>query len=288
MAEKPIIAIIYDFDKTLCDQDMQNYSFIPNLNMTPSEFWGEIGEFSKSENMEAILSYLYYMVKKSDEKGVPMTKEYLASLGKDIRLFPGVKEWFSRINHYAKEQGAIIEHYVVSSGIKPIICSTDIANEFKAVYACDFYYDENNKAVWPKMAINFTSKTQYLYKINKGILDETDQTEVNKKYKTKRIPFRNMIYIGDGLTDIPCMTMLKKEGGKSIGIYTSDNKERVQQFLVEDRINYVCPANYRENSYLDRTVKLIIKTACLVSELQALEEKQTLKAEEKLSQKEGE
>lgn len=288
MADKPIIAIIYDFDKTLCDQDMQNYSFIPNLNMTPQEFWGEIGEFSKSENMEAILSYLYYMVKKSEEKGVPMTKEYLSSLGKDIKLFPGVKDWFSRINHYAKEQGAIVEHYVVSSGIKPIICSTDIADEFKAVYACDFYYDENNKAVWPKMAINFTSKTQYLYKINKGILDETDQTEVNKKYKTKRIPFRNMIYIGDGLTDIPCMTMLKKEGGKSIGIYTASNKERVQQFLVEDRINYVCPANYRENSYLDRTVKLIIKSTCLVSELQALEEKQTLKAEEKLSQKEGE
>ena len=288
MADKPIIAIIYDFDKTLCDQDMQNYSFIPNLNMTPQEFWGEIGEFSKSENMEAILSYLYYMVKKSEEKGVPMTKEYLSSLGKDIKLFPGVKDWFSRINHYAKEQGAIVEHYVVSSGIKPIICSTDIADEFKAVYACDFYYDENNKAVWPKMAINFTSKTQYLYKINKGILDETDQTEVNKKYKTKRIPFRNMIYIGAGLTDIPCMTMLKKEGGKSIGIYTASNKERVQQFLVEDRINYVCPANYRENSYLDRTVKLIIKSTCLVSELQALEEKQTLKAEEKLSQKEGE
>ena len=288
MADKPIIAIIYDFDKTLCDQDMQNYSFIPNLNMTPQEFWGEIGEFSKSENMEAILSYLYYMVKKSDEKGVPMTREYLKSLGKDVNLFPGVKEWFSRINHYAKENGAIVEHYVVSSGIKDIICNTEIANEFKAVYACDFYYDENDKAVWPKMAINFTSKTQYLYKINKGILDETDSTEVNKKYKTKRIPFRNMIYIGDGLTDIPCMTMLKKEGGKSIGIYTSANKERVQQFLVEDRINYVCPANYRENSYLDRTVKLIIKSSCLVSELQALEEKQTLKAEEKLAQKEGE
>ena len=288
MAEKPIIAIIYDFDKTLCDQDMQNYSFIPNLNMTPQEFWGEIGEFSKSENMEAILSYLYYMVKKSDEKGVPMTREYLKSLGKDVNLFPGVNEWFTRINHYAKEHGAIVEHYVVSSGIKDIICNTEIANEFKAVYACDFYYDENDKAVWPKMAINFTSKTQYLYKINKGILDETDSTEVNKKYKTKRIPFRNMIYIGDGLTDIPCMTMLKKEGGKSIGIYTASNKERVQQFLVEDRINYVCPANYRENSYLDRTVKLIIKSACLVSELQALENKQTLKAEEKLSQKEGE
>ena len=286
--EKPVIALIYDFDKTLCDQDMQNYSFIPNLNMTPQEFWGEIGEFSKSENMEAILSYLYYMVKKSDEKGVPMTREYLRSLGKDVNLFPGVNEWFTRINHYAKEHGAIVEHYVVSSGIKDIICNTEIANEFKAVYACDYYYDENDKAVWPKMAINFTSKTQYLYKINKGILDETDSTEVNKKYKTKRIPFRNMIYIGDGLTDIPCMTMLKKEGGKSIGIYAPTQKKRVQQFLIDDRINYIAPANYRENSYLDRTVKLIIKSACLVSELQALENKQTLKAEEKLSQKEGE
>ena len=226
------------------------------------------------------------MVKKSEEKGVPMTKEYLSTLGKDINLFPGVKDWFHRINQYAKEQGAIIEHYVVSSGIKPIICSTEIANEFKAVYACDFYYDDEGKAVWPKIAINFTGKKQYLYKINKGILDETDQTEVNKKYKTKRIPFRNMIYIGDGLTDIPCMTMLKKEGGKSIGIYTASNKERVQQFLIEDRINYVCPANYRENSYLDRTVKLIIKTTCLISELAALEEKQTAKAEEKLLNKE--
>ena len=284
--EKPVIAIIYDFDKTLCDQDMQNYSFIPNLDMKPEEFWGEIGEFSKSENMEAILSYLYYMVKKSDEKGKPMTKEYLNTLGKDVNFYPGVKEWFDRINQYGKEQGAIIEHYIISSGIKPIINSTEIARHFKAVYACDFYYDENGRAVWPKMAINFTGKTQYLYKIRKGIMDETDQTEVNKKYKEKRIPFRNMIYIGDGLTDIPCMTMLKKEGGKSIGIYAPTQKKRVQQFLIDDRINYIAPANYRENSYLDRTVKLIIKTACLVSELEALEEKQTTKAEETLLHKE--
>ena len=220
-----------------------------------------------------------YRVSKED-------KEYLNTLGKDVNFYPGVKEWFDRINQYGKEHGAIIEHYIISSGIKPIINSTEIAKHFKAVYACDFYYDENGKAVWPKMAINFTGKTQYLYKIRKGILDETDQTEVNKKYKEKRIPFRNMIYIGDGLTDIPCMTMLKKEGGKSIGIYAPSQKKRVQQFLIDDRINYICPANYRENSYLDRTVKLIIKTACLVSELEALEEKQTTKAEETLLHKE--
>ena len=281
--EKPIIAIIYDFDHTLCDQDMQNYTFIPNLDMKPSEFWNEISEFSKEENMEGILSYLYYMVKKSKEKGKPITKEYLTSMGKDVNFFPGVLEWFDRINHFGKEQGAIIEHYVISSGIKDIINSTEIAKHFKAVYACDFYYDEEGNAAWPKIAINFTGKTQYVYKINKGILDETDSTEVNKKYKDKRIPFKNMIYIGDGLTDIPCMTMLKKQGGKSIGIYVPKNKEKVQQFLVDDRINYVCPANYKENSYLDRTVKLIIRSVCLVAELAALEEKQTLIAEEKLS-----
>lgn len=280
--EKPIIAIIYDFDKTLCDQDMQNYSFIPNLGMTPAEFWNEISDFSSSENMEGILSYLYYMVKKSAERGKPVTKDYLRSLGKDVNFYPGVLEWFERINQYGKEQGAIIEHYIISSGIKDIIESSLIAKHFKAIYGCDFYYDDNGNAVWPKIAINFTGKTQYLYKINKGILDEADSTEVNKKHKEKRIPFRNMIYIGDGLTDIPCMTMLKKQGGKSIGIYVTKDKEKVQQFLIDDRINYVCPANYKENSYLDRTVKLIIKSTCLISELAALEEKQTHQAENKL------
>ncbi len=283
MNKKPIIAIVYDFDKTLCGQDMQNYSFIPNLNMKSDEFWDEVRDFSTTENMEAILAYLYYMVKKSEEKNIPVTKQYLCSLGKDIKFFPGVLEWFERINTYGKEHGAIVEHYVVSSGIKPIIQSSGIAKYFKAVYACDFYYDSNGKAIWPQIAINFTQKTQYLYKISKGILDELDQVEVNKKYEEKRIPFQNMIYIGDGLTDIPCMTMLKKQGGKSIGIYSPGNKEKVQQFLVDGRINYVCPANYKENSYLDRTVKLIIKSACLVSELEALEEKQVTEAENKLS-----
>ena len=282
--KKPIIALIYDFDHTLCDQDMQNYTFIPNLDMTPEEFWDDLGDFTRQENMEGILSYLYYMVKKSKEKGLPITKKYLKEMGKDIKFFPGVLDWFERINQFGKEQGAVIEHYIISSGIKEIINSSEVAKHFKAVFACDFYYDDKGEAAWPKIAINFTGKTQYLYKINKGILDDADATEVNKKHKEKRIPFRNMIYIGDGLTDIPCMTMLKKQGGKSIGVYVSKHKERVQQFLVDDRVNYVCPANYKENSYLDKTVKLIIKSTCLISELAALEEKQTIKAEKDLNE----
>ena len=170
--------------------------------------------------------------------------------------------------------------------MKDIIESTKIANHFKSVFACDFYYDDEGKAVWPKIAINFTGKTQYLYKIRKGIFDDIDATEVNKKYKEKRIPFRNMIYIGDGLTDVPCMAMLKKEGGKSIGIYIPKNKERVQQFLLDDRINYICPANYKENSALDKTVKLIIKSQVISHELIDLSEKQTQMAENTLNNNE--
>lgn len=283
MKKIPTIAFMYDFDKTLCDQDMQNYTFIPNLDMTPEEFWDDLGDFTRQENMEGILSYLYYMVIKSKEKGLPITKKYLKEMGKDIKFFPGVLDWFERINQFGKEHGAIIEHYIISSGIKEIINSSEVAKHFKAVFACDFYYDDKGEAAWPKIAINFTGKTQYLYKINKGILDDADATEVNKKHKEKRIPFRNMIYIGDGLTDIPCMTMLKKQGGKSIGVYVNKHKERVQQFLVDDRVNYVCPANYKENSYLDKTVKLIIKSTCLISELAYLEEKQTIKAENDLN-----
>ena len=280
--EKPIIAIMYDFDRTLCDQDMQNYRFIPNLDMKPDEFWEEIDHFSKEENMESILSYLYMMCKKGEEKGVPVTKEYLASLGKDIHFYPGVKDWFDRINKYGEENGAIIEHYVISSGIKEIINNTSIAHNFKAVYACDFYYDESGKPIWPKIAINFTGKTQYIYKINKGILKDTDATEVNKKYSKKRIPMSNMIYIGDGMTDIPCMTMLKKAGGRSIGLYAKNQKEKVQQFLLDNRINFVCPADYTNNSYLDKTIKLIIKSIVLSTELKELEAKQVDKAEEAL------
>jgi len=280
--KKPIIAIMYDFDKTLCDQDMQNYSFIPNLGMTPQEFWGEIGEFSKKTNMEGILAYLYYMLKKCNDLGIELTENYLKECGKNVNLYPGVETWFDRINEYAEKHGATVEHYIISSGTKPIIEATSIASKFKEIYACDYLYDENGKAIWPKNTINFTTKTQYIYRINKGIADAVETVEINKKYKAdaKRIPFSNMIYIGDGLTDVPCMIMLKKQGGNSIGIYKDKDKVKVQQFLVEDRINYVCRANYNEKSDLERTVKLIIKSICNLNELQDISNQQFVDAKE--------
>ena len=183
MRKKPTIALMYDFDKTLCDQDMQNYTFIPNLGMTPSEFWGRVESFRKKNYMEGILGYLYCSVKLCEEKGIDVTKDYLRSVGKDIRFYKGVLNWFERINLYGESIGVNIEHYVISSGIKEIIEGSEISNRFKKIFACQYHFDENGKAVWPKIAINYTQKTQYIFRISKGIYDETDNKKVNEKMK---------------------------------------------------------------------------------------------------------
>lgn len=259
MRKKLTIAFMYDFDKTLCDQDMQNYSFIPNLNMTPDEFWGEIESFRKKNYMEGILGYMYYMMHKCREKNIPFTKEYLRSLGKDINFYKGVHNWFKRINQYGESLGVNIEHYIISSGIKDIIDGCDVKDEFKRIFACQYYFDENGDAIWPKIAINYTQKTQYIFRISKGIYDETDSKGVNEKMSDRKIAYQNMIYFGDGITDIPCMTFVKKQGGISIAIYPKGKKNQVTPLLLEDRVNYICPADYQEGSDLDSLVKCIMQ-----------------------------
>ena len=250
---------MYDFDKTLCDQDMQDYAFIPNLDMTSEEFWGETEAFRKKHYMEGILGYMYYMKHKCAEKGIPFTKEYLRSLGKNINFYKGVQNWFKRINQYGESIGVKIEHYIISSGIKDIIDGSAIKDEFKKIFACQYYFDENGEAVWPKIAINYTQKTQYIFRISKGIYDETDSKKVNEKMSERIIDYQNMIYFGDGITDIPCMTFVKKQGGISIAIYPKGNKNRVTNLLLENRVNYICPADYQEGSDLDSLIKCIIQ-----------------------------
>ena len=259
MRKIPTIAFMYDFDKTLCDQDMQNYSFIPNLNMTSDEFWNETEKFSKKNYMEGILAYMYYMIYKCKEKGVPFTKEYLHSVGKNVNFYKGVQNWFQRINAYGESLGVKIEHYIISSGIKDIIEGSEIKEEFKRIFACQYYFDEEGNAVWPKVAINYTQKTQYIFRISKAAFDETDNRKVNDKMSDRVIPYQNMIYIGDGLTDVPCMTFLKKQGGISIAIYPKGKKDKVVNLLLDDRVNYICSADYQEGSELDSLVKLILQ-----------------------------
>ena len=249
---------MYDFDKTLADQDMQNYTFIPNLGMTSDEFWGKVESFRKKNYLESILGYMYYSMNVCREHGIPFTKEYLRSTGTDIKFYKGVQNWFDRINKYGESIGVNIEHYIISSGIKEIIDGCSISDKFKKIFACQYYFDEKGEAIWPRIAINYTQKTQYIFRISKGAFDETDNKKVNDKMNERVIPYRNMIYFGDGVTDIPCMTFVKKQGGTSIAVYTKGQKNKVSGLLLDDRVNYISPADYQEGSDLDTLVKCII------------------------------
>lgn len=273
MKKQPIVALVYDFDKTLCSEDMQNYSFIPALGMTPQEFWGATSEFSEKTSVERILSYMYMMTKLAKEKGIKLTKEYLKNLGKDIHFFAGVSTWFKRINAYGESIGVKVEHYLVSSGTKEIIDGCAIADEFTAIFACEFLFDEEGLPVWPKLTINYTAKTQFIYRISKGVLDITDDNNVNKRTTNRRIPHQNIVYLGDGMTDVPCMALVKENGGKSIAVYSKESKDKAIELYNENRVNFICKADYSSNSDLEKVIKLVINSIAVASEMTNVETK---------------
>ena len=267
--ERPVIAIMYDFDKTLCTKDMQDYGFIPSLDLRPDEFWHKANEFGFGAQMDGVLAYLYTMIEESKRKGMPLTREKLIDCGRSIELYDGVREWFDRINLYGAAQGVQIEHYVISSGIKEIIEGSGIAEKFTKIFACEFLYDENGCALWPKTAVNYTNKTQFVYRINKGVLDISNDIDLNRSMPddSKRVPFCNMIYIGDGLSDVPCMKMMKAYGGCAIAVYQENNKSKVEELLLGDRVDFIFPADYRKEGRLDKTVHNLIKKMAINDEL---------------------
>ena len=268
--DKPIVALLYDFDKTLCTQDMQNYAFIPSLGMEPADFWQETNDFGREEHMDGILAYMYTMLRKSREKGLPLNRQALVEKGRDIVLFPGVEEWFERIREFGREQGVEVEHYILSSGLKEIIEGSGIGNHFKEIYASEFYYDETGTPVWPKLDVNFTAKTQFVYRINKGVLDVANDRDLNASMPddSKRVPFTNMIYVGDGLSDVPCMKMMRAYGGQAIAVYQPDDRSGVEELLSRGRVDFIFPADYREGTALDLTVKNIIRKMAVTDVLE--------------------
>jgi len=267
--DRPIVAFLYDFDKTLCTTDMQNYSFIPSLGMTPGEFWPVANGFGSANRMDGILAYMYTMIRESERKGVPFTRQDLVEKGVNIVLFPGVEDWFRRINEYGDSQGVQVEHYIISSGLKEIIEGCPISAEFKEIYASEFYYDEEGKPAWPKLAVNFTAKTQFVYRINKGVLDVSDDKTLNDSMPddSKRVPFTNMIYFGDGLSDVPCMKMMRAYGGQAVAVYQDSNRMGVEELLAKGRVDFIFKADYSEGSALDLTVKNIIRKMAIMDQL---------------------
>ena len=268
---KPIIALLYDFDKTLCTTDMEDYAFIPALGYTPEEFWRKANTFGRENRMDGLLAYMYTMIAECRAQGLPLTRDFLVRCGHSMELFPGVREWFGRINDFGASLGVEVEHYVLSSGLKEIIEGSGIAHEFKQIYACEFYYDESGAACWPKLDVNFTNKTQFVYRINKGVLDVADDKTLNDSMPddSKRIPFTNMIYVGDGLSDVPCMKMMRAYGGQAIAVYQATNRAGVEDLLAKGRVDFIFPADYRAGTDLDATVRNIIRKMAIADALTA-------------------
>lgn len=266
---RPIIALLYDFDKTLCTTDMENYTFIPALGYTPAQFWQKANGFGRDNHMDGLLAYMYTMIQECAAQNIKLDRAFLNHCGESIQLFPGVREWFARINAFGESLGVQVEHYVISSGLREIIEGSGIAQEFREIYACEFYYNENGDACWPKLDVNFTNKTQFVYRINKGILDVSRDRELNDSMPddSKRVPFTNMIYMGDGLSDVPCMKMMRAYGGQAIAVYQASNRQGVEKLLADGRVDFIFPADYREGMELDRTVRDILRKMTITDRL---------------------
>ena len=276
MSEKPIIAIMYDFDKTLSTRDMQDFALIPSLGMESSAFWKAANDFGSEQKMDSILAYMYTSVREAERHGKPLMREDLLVHGKSVEFFKGVDSWFDRINAFGETQGAEIEHYIISSGMKEIIEGTSVAGKFKEIFACEYYYDEDGVAVWPKTAVNYTNKTQFVYRINKGVLDVSNDVDLNRSMPddSKRVPFTNMIYIGDGLSDVPCMKMMQAYGGTSIAVYPEGQRNKVEELLLKDRVNFIFPADYSETSELYSAMQSIIRKIAICDTLTEINQAQ--------------
>lgn len=261
---KARIAIVYDFDGTLAPGNMQEQSFLPTVGTDGEVFWAKAKARAKECDGDEILQYMQLMLEHSKVARTPSTRETFKSYGKAIQFFPGVLEWFDRIGLYAGGQDCVLEHYIISSGNRETIEGTVIAKHFNRVYASCFRYDENEVAEWPALAVNYTNKAQFLFRINKGIENAYDNTEINKytPEEKRRIPFKNFIYIGDGETDIPAMKMVSYQGGRSIVVYQKSKrgrKDAAHKLVAEQRADIAVPADYSEGTALDTAVKAAIR-----------------------------
>lgn len=272
--DRPVVAICYDFDKTLSPDDMQAQGYIQSVGYDVADFWIESNGLAQDNDMDQNLAYMYKMIEKARGR-VLFTQKNLRDYGSKVSLFPGVEDWFQRIRAYGADHGVIVEHYIISSGLREMIEGTSVARSgaFKRIYASSFYYDRDGVACWPAQVVNYTNKTQFLFRIEKGVLDINDPC-VNDSFSPEemRVPFRNMIYIGDSDTDIPCMKLVTAYGGHSIGVYNADtgDKAKVYKMMRDGRVRYYAPADYSEGTELDTLVKAILRRTAANEELESL------------------
>lgn len=276
MAKKHIVmAIAYDFDGTLADGNMQEHQFLPDIGMKPAAFWAEVKRLTKEHQADEVLVYMNLMLRKAAAANVPVRRVDFEARGKAIQLFEGVEDWFDRITGFGKAQGVRVEHYLVSSGNAEIFAGTPIASKFVQVYASKFMFDQNGVAAWPALAVNYTTKTQYLFRINKGAFDLSDNSKVNQfvEKRDRPVPFENMVFIGDGSTDIPCFRLVKEQGGLSVAVFkphTKGARSKADNYIKDGRVHCVVPAIYTDGSDLDRIIKANINAVAARAALSGL------------------
>jgi len=277
---KTKVAFIYDFDETLSVTYMQDYILIPSLGMKPQTFWKKANAWSRQNGADQITGSMYYFKKVAQEKGIKLTREYFANAAKTITYFEGVEEWFDRINEYGKQLDLQIEHYIISSGYEEILEGSSIRKHFKDVFGCSYVFGEDGTPEWPARIVNYSTKTQYLSKINKG-LGKLEDRAVNEFMpdEERAIPFTRMIYFGDGMTDIPSMKLTKERKGNAIAVYRpkSQHKKTAIKLLTDGRVNFALPADYREDKQIDRVVKTILDKIATERDLEILKAKEEKK-----------
>ncbi len=280
MSRKTKVALIYDFDGTLSVTDMQDFGLIPKLGMKPKDFWKEANQWSVDNGADQVTGSMYYFAKKAKEEGILLNREVFKQAGRHIEYFKGVKDWFDRVSRFGEALDLEIEHYIISAGYEEIIEGAAIRKFFKDVFGCCFAYDECGNPVWPARVVNYSGKTQYLSKINKG-LGKLEDRLVNEFMpdEERPIPFRRMIYFGDGMTDIPCMKLTKERNGNAIAVYKpkSKNKKNAIKLLRDNRVNFALPADYSEGKEIDLVVKTILDKIATERDLEILKSKEEKK-----------
>lgn len=261
-APTPIVALIYDFDGTLAPGNMQEFGLLQAIGYeNPIDFWNLCDQIAKTNDAGGIAVVMYALQAALQRAGIRCTREMLRSFGKSIQFFPGVFEWFDLVNAYAAEIGIEVKHYINSSGVKEMVEGCAIAHQFEQIYACTYLYDSNGDACWPSVVVDYTKKTQFIFKINKGICEVSDRVRINEFVPSdeRPVPFERMIYFGDGETDVPCMRTVKSNGGHSFAVYGNDKKRALaQQLLAEGRVNFACAADYTESGQMMEIVKRIL------------------------------
>lgn len=281
------IAIVYDFDGTLSPQPMQEYTILPELGVSGEDFWQQCSVEAREYKADKMLTYMRKLVEEINKNDIKIGRNELQAMGKKIQYFAGVETWFAFINKYIKQRSnnkVNIKHYIISAGLKEILNGISIGDEFSNIFACEYYFDSYDKAQFPTIVINDTSKTQYLFRINKGIEDINKSINHHMPKADRPIPFSNIIYIGDGQTDVPCMALTKENGGFAIAVHKphhTDTKKICRELLRDNRIDYFAPADYRKDSKLCQRIQLILDN--IITNIALEKDKHSFKNKEKLS-----